>query len=68
MCVCVCLRVRLNLKASFLPVHMNRKMAISVESSINAACEGVTVLLVDGDLNCLTIISEMLRRFGYKGI
>ncbi|XP_022769503.1 two-component response regulator ARR2-like [Durio zibethinus] len=27
---------------------------------------GVTVLLVDGDSTCLTIISKMLRRFGYK--
>ncbi|WRX08892.1 Signal transduction response regulator [Theobroma cacao] len=41
-------------------------MAISVESSINTACAGVTVLLVDGDSTCLTIVSKMLRRLGYE--
>ncbi|KAK6260765.1 hypothetical protein SCA6_015239 [Theobroma cacao] len=45
---------------------MNSEMAISVESSINTACAGVTVLLVDGDSTCLTIVSKMLRRLGYE--
>ncbi|XWS46002.1 hypothetical protein CRYUN_Cryun14cG0027600 [Craigia yunnanensis] len=48
-------------------MHMNSEMAISVESSINTAYAGVTVLLVDGDSSCLTILSKMYHRFGYKG-
>ncbi|XVF22635.1 hypothetical protein REPUB_Repub12eG0188100 [Reevesia pubescens] len=64
LCLCAC--ERLNLTASFFPIDMNSEMSISVESSVDTACAGVTVLLVDGDSTCLTIISKMLRRLGYK--
>ncbi|XP_039062586.1 two-component response regulator ARR1-like [Hibiscus syriacus] len=43
-------------------------MAISVESYTNTLCAGVTVLLVDADSTCLTIISKMLRTSGYQVI
>ncbi|XVE77052.1 hypothetical protein DITRI_Ditri13aG0030900 [Diplodiscus trichospermus] len=44
---------------------MNSEMAIAVESSMKTVYARVTVLLVDGDSTSLTIISKMLRRFGY---
>ncbi|KAK8554470.1 hypothetical protein V6N13_093461 [Hibiscus sabdariffa] len=43
-------------------------MDVSVESDTNTVCAGVTVLLVDSDSTCLTIISKMLRTFGYQVI
>ncbi|KAL4378871.1 hypothetical protein GQ457_02G000520 [Hibiscus cannabinus] len=43
-------------------------MDVSVESDTNTVCSGVTVLLVDSDSTCLTIISKMLRTFGYQVI
>ncbi|GMI69655.1 hypothetical protein HRI_000634800 [Hibiscus trionum] len=48
---------------------MNKgKMSISVESNSNTGCAAVTVLLVDSDSTCLTIISKMLRTIGYQVI
>ncbi|XP_075669272.1 two-component response regulator ORR23-like isoform X1 [Castanea sativa] len=47
---------------------MNREKSISVEPIHNSSSlpRDVSVLVVDGDSTCLTIISKMLSRFGYK--
>uniref|UniRef100_A0A7N2MD57 Two-component response regulator n=2 Tax=Quercus lobata TaxID=97700 RepID=A0A7N2MD57_QUELO len=47
---------------------MNREKSISIESIRNSSSlpKGVSILVVDCDPTCLTIISEMLCRFGYK--
>nr|POF08929.1 two-component response regulator arr2 [Quercus suber] len=47
---------------------MNREKSISVEPIRNSSSlpRDVSILVVDGDSTCLTIISKMLYRFGYK--
>uniref|UniRef100_A0A2N9JAU0 Response regulatory domain-containing protein n=1 Tax=Fagus sylvatica TaxID=28930 RepID=A0A2N9JAU0_FAGSY len=47
---------------------MNSEKPVSIESIRNSSLflEGVSILVVDGDSTCLTIISKMLHRIGYK--
>ncbi|KAM1286541.1 hypothetical protein ACFX2J_000584 [Malus domestica] len=47
---------------------MNDEKAVPVESMKNCSPvpEAVTVLAVDGDSACLTLLSRMLCKLGYK--
>lgn len=47
---------------------MTEENVLSVESSKNVEFMCSSVLVVDCDSTCLTIVSKMLDAFGYKGM